>query len=66
MIAFGVEKCAYLNIERGIRESLCETIAMNDLQLQEPEEGDCYQYLSQDEDIEYKATLNKQRVTRKE
>jgi hypothetical protein len=60
---FGADKCAYLNIEKGQRTPLTETISMNGLELQELEDGDSYKYLGQDKNIRYEGRLNKERIT---
>ena len=59
---FGADKCAYMNIERGVRTPLKEKIFMNGLELNELEDGDSYKYLGQDENIQYEGKLNKERV----
>ena len=59
---FGADKCAYMNVERGMRTPLNETISVNGLELQELEDGDSYKYLGQDENIQYEGKLNKERV----
>ena len=59
---FGADKCAYMNVERGIRTPLQEKIFMNGLELSELEDGDSYKYLGQDENIQYEGKLNKEKV----
>ena len=61
---FGADKCAYLNVERGQRIQLNKKIVMNGLELSELEDGDSYKYLGMDEDIQYQAKLNKEKVTK--
>ena len=61
---FGADKCAYLNIEKGQRTQLTETISMNGLDLKELDDGDSYKYLGQDENIRYEGRLNKDRITK--
>ena len=61
---FGADKCAYLNIEKGQRTPLNETISMNGLDLKELEDGDSYKYLGQDENIRYEGKLNKEKITK--
>ena len=45
---FGLENCAYINIERGQRKSLGESIVVNNVVIKELEDGDTYKYLGQD------------------
>ena len=59
---FGADKCAYMNVIRGVRTPLKEKIFMNGLELNELEDGDSYKYLGQDENIQYDGKLNKERV----
>ena len=60
---FGADKCAYLNIEKGQRTPLTETITLNGLELKELEDGDSYKYLGLDESIQYEGRLNKEKIT---
>ena len=59
---FGVEKCAYIYIERGKRKSLGETISIHDDPIKELKEDETYKYLGQDEAIGYDGPINKDRV----
>ena len=59
---FGVDKCAYMYIERGKRKSLGEMININGVKIKELEEGDTYKYLGQDESVGYDGPINKERV----
>ena len=59
---FGVDKCAYMYIERGKRKSLGEMININGVEIKELEEGDTYKYLGQDESVGYDGSINKERV----
>ena len=59
---FGVDKCAYIYIERGKRKTIGECIEINGLPLNELKDHDTYKYLGLDEDIAYKGELNKDRV----
>ena len=60
---FGIDKCSYINIEREKKKSLGVSLRLNDLQIGELENGECYKYLGQDEDIGFDNELNKERVT---
>ena len=59
---FGLDKCAYIYIERGKRKSLGTKLTINNIEISELESEDTYKYLGQDEDIGFKGELNKQRV----
>ena len=61
---FGVDKCAYMYIERGKRKSLGEMININGVEIKELEEGDTYKYLGQDEAVGYDGPINKERVSK--
>ena len=56
---FGSNKCAYIYIERGKQVSLGQKFIINNIELNQLENGDCYKYLGQDEDIGFNGTLNK-------
>ena len=58
----GLDKCAYIYIERGKRKSLGTKLTINNIEISELESEDTYKYLGQDEDIGFKGELNKQRV----
>ena len=60
---FGIDKCSYINIETGMKKSLGVNLCLNDFQISELENGECYKYLGQDEDIGSDNVLNKERVT---
>ena len=60
---FGIDKCSYINIERGKKISLGMNLCLNDFQISELENGECYKHLGQDEDIGFENILNKERVT---
>ena len=60
-LEFGIDKCSYINIERGMK-SLGVNLCLNDLEISELENGECYKYLGQDEDIVFDNVLNKERV----
>ena len=59
---FGLDKCAYIYIERGIQKSLDAKLSINGTDIEELDSGETYTYLGQDEDIGFKGELNKQRV----
>ena len=61
---FGVEKCAYIYVERSKRKSLGETMNINGIEIKELEEGDTYRYLGQDESIGDAGPINKERVSK--
>jgi len=48
---FGQEKCAYLVIEKGKTKSDGKNIVINQLKLNQLEEGDTYKYLGMDKNI---------------
>ena len=58
----GNDKCAYICIERGQRNTLGEKFGINDIELNEVKCGEKYKYLGQDENIVYGNVLNKRRV----
>ena len=60
-LEFGIDKCSYINIERGMK-SLGVNLCLNDLEISELENGECYKYLGQNEDIVFDNVLNKERV----
>ena len=59
---FGVDKCAYVKIEKGKLLSDLQPLTMNDLIIEPVAEGDVYKYLGQDENIGYDGPANKARV----
>ena len=61
---FGSDKCAYIYIERGKQVSLGRKFSINNIKLNQLENGDCYNYLGQDKDIGFSDTLNKERLTK--
>ena len=60
-LEFGIDKCSYINIERGTK-SLGVNLSLNDVEISEIENGECYKYLGQGEDIVFDNVLNKERV----
>ena len=61
---FGLDKCAYIYIVRGIQKSLGTKLSINGTDIEELDSGKTYTYLRQEEDIGFESELNKQRVTR--
>ena len=61
---FGKDKCAYMYIEKGKKKSLGEKLTVNEMELDELENGDLYKYLGQDESVGYNNALNKEKVTK--
>ena len=57
---FGLEKCAYVYIERGKRKQLGENITVNNIAIEELKQDDTYKYLGQDEAVTYNGPLNKE------
>ena len=55
---FGLEKCAYIYIERGKRKQLRENITVNNIAIEELKQDDTYKYLGQDETVTYNGPLN--------
>ena len=59
---FGQDKCAYLSIIKGKIVDAKSPLIMNGLVINPVENGQCYKYLGQDENISYVWTVNKSRV----
>ena len=59
---FGLDKCAYIYIERGKWKSLGTKLTINNNEITEFESGDTYKYLGQDKYIGFKGELYKHRV----
>ena len=59
---FGLEKCAYVYIERRKRKQLGDSIAVN-MAIEELKQDDTYKYLGQDGAVTYSGPLNKERVS---
>ena len=59
---FGQDKCAYIYISKGKKESLGEKFSIEEMELNELEDGEPYKYLGQDECVGYDNALNKDRV----
>ena len=59
---FGLDKCAYIYIERGKRKSVVTKLTVNNIEITELESGDTYKYLGQNKDIGFKGELNKKWV----
>ena len=60
---FGSDKCAHIYIERGKQVPLGWKFSISNIELNQLQNGDCYKYLGQDENIGFNGTLNKERVT---
>ena len=59
---FGLDKCAYISIERGKRKSVVTKLTVNNIEIIELESGDTYKYLGENKHIGFKGELNKKRV----
>ena len=64
-IKFGLDKCAYICIERGKRKSLGTKLTISNVDITELESGETNKYIGQDEGIGFKSELNKRRVVKK-
>ena len=60
---FGEEKCAFLQIEKGIIKKPVP-LNINHLTIQPVADGDSYKYLGIDENITYNGPLNKEKVSK--
>ena len=60
---FGEEKCAFLQIEKGIIKKSVP-LNINHLTIQPVADGDSYKYLGIDENITYNGPLNKEKVSK--
>ena len=63
-MSFGLNKCAYVYIERGKRKSMGEKIVINRVETSELEEGKLYNYLGVDEYTGYNGPLNKEKISK--
>ena len=61
---FGQDKCAHLVIEKGQIKNNGQHLEMNGVKIQQVDEGECYKYLGQDENISYVGAVNKERVSK--
>ena len=61
---FGIDKCAYIYIERGKKKTLGENLTIQGTELKELDHGEQYKYLGQEESVGYNAELNKERVVK--
>ena len=61
---FGIDKCAYIYIDRGKKKTLGEKFTIQGTELNELEHGEQYKYLGQEESVGYNAELNKERVVK--
>ena len=60
----GQDKCAHLAIEKGQIKNNGQHLEMNGVKIQQVDEGECYKYLGQDENISYVGAVNKERVSK--
>ena len=58
-MSFGLNICAYLCIEHGKRQSLGESIVINDTEIRELDVGETYACLEVDESMGMNRELNK-------
>ena len=42
---FGIDKCSYINVDRGKKKSLGVNLCLTDLQISEHGNGECYKCL---------------------
>ena len=61
-MTFGLSKCAYQSIERGKRKAENKPLVVNNLSIEEIEEGDQYKYLGTDESVGIIGPLNEEKV----
>ena len=61
---FGQDKCAHLVIEKGQIKNNGQHLEMNGVKIQQVDEGECYKYLGQDENISYVGAVDKERVSK--
>ena len=61
---FGQDKYAHLVIENGQIKDNGQNLEMNRVKIQQVDEGECYKYLGQDENISYVGTVNKDSVSK--
>ena len=54
----------HMYIEKGKKKSLGEKLTVNEMELDELENGDLYKYLGPDESVGYNNALNKEKVTK--
>ena len=57
---FGKDKCVNIYNERSKQVSLGRKFSVNNIELNKLENGYCYKYLQQNEDIAFNDTLNKE------
>ena len=62
---FGVDKCAFVQIEKGKQIQNPGPLIINDLIIKPLPTGDIYAYLGIDENITYDGPMNKARITKK-
>ena len=59
---FRQDKCSHLVNEKVQIKHNGQHLEINDVKIQQVDEGECYKYLGQDENISYVGTVNKERV----
>ena len=57
---FGLDKCAYIYIVRGIQKSLGTKLSINGTDIEELDSGQTYTYLRQEEDLEFRIIFPQQ------
>ena len=61
-MTFGLSKCVYQSTERGKCKAENKPLVVNNLSIEEIEEGDQYKYLGTDDSVDIIGTLNKEKV----
>ena len=61
---FGVDKCAFVQIEKGKLIQIPEPLIINDLIIKPLPTGNTYTYLEIEENIAYDGPMNKVRITK--
>ena len=61
---FGVDKCAFVQAEKGKLVQNADPLRVNDLVIEPVPAGDTYTYLGIDENIAYDGPLNKVKLTK--
>ena len=61
-MSFGQDKCTYIYVERRKRKSLGESLILNNIVIEELNEGDRYTYLGIDESVGMDEKLTKEKV----
>ena len=63
-MSFGEDKCAYMNIKKGKRHSIGESITLNGVKIRELKEEETYKYLGLHESVISRIDTNKVSVTK--